>query len=123
MIITEDKSDAQYQIKAYTTGQITVNTTSYSRSLIISANTLYTDWAPQSFNELKLEHWQHLIDLVPEIILLGTGPSFYMPQPSLLAPIYTAHLSIEVMTTDAACRTYMALISENRHVVAALLIH
>jgi uncharacterized protein len=34
---------------------------------------------------------------------------------------YSREIGIEVMTTDAACRTFNVLVSESRNVVAALI--
>lgn len=123
MIITEDKSDARYQIKAYHSGNITVNSETYTHSLIIGPNVLLLDWAPQSLAELSLKDWQAVIDLKPKILLLGTGDVFQKPKHAILAPIYAANIGIEIMNTGAACRTYTALIAENRNVIAALLLN
>lgn len=122
MIINQDSSDAQYQIKSYRTNQITVNDVSYDRSLIITADKLITDWQPQSLTDVRPEHWLPVIQLNPEIILFGTGQHFQMPHPSLLADLYQHKLKVESMDTGAACRTYMALVAEGRRVLAALLI-
>ena len=122
MIITRDSSNAQFQIKSYRTHEITVNDTTYRRSLIITPNQLISDWQPQSLAELKPEDWQILIQINPALILLGTGSRFQMPSPSLLANLYQHKLKVECMDTGAACRTFMALIAENRQVLAALLI-
>lgn len=122
LIISEDKSDAKYQIKAYQPGLITVNEVKYSKSLIIGADQLIDSWHPQSLSEIKSEDWDLVINLKPEIILLGTGKKFLVPKPALLAPIYKANIGFEFMDTQAACRTYMALVSEDRKIIAVLLI-
>ncbi len=122
MILTQDTSDAPFQIRAYGDGIITVNENVYQKSLIISAQTLITDWPPQSFQELTEKDWAPVLDLKPELVLLGTGRQFKMPHPSLLAPLYLKKIGVESMDTGAACRTYTALIAEGRNVVAALII-
>lgn len=122
MIILEDTSDAQYQIRAYEPGKITVNHETYSRSLIIAANQLIPDWEPQSFGQLTLEHLKKILDLNPEIVLLGTGIEF-KPLPEKFSQFFFQHhIGIETMNTHSACKTYMALVSEGRKVVAGLLI-
>lgn len=122
MLITEDKSDARYQIRAYEPGKVTVNQTHYTNSIIISPDNLITDWAPQSLTELAPEHLEPILKLKPSIVILGTGQQFLMPKAALLAPLYTQKLGVESMDTGAACRTYTALMAEGRNVVAALLI-
>lgn len=122
MIISEDKSQGIYFIKAYSPGKITVNNTTFTMSLIITANTLVTDWPPQTLEQLQPSHFNPIITLNPEIILLGTGIKFKRPPANLLAPLYEHNLGVECMDTGAACRTFTALSAEKRNVVAALLI-
>ena len=123
MILTQDTSGASFQIRAYQPGSITVNDQAYQQSLIIAAEQLIADWKPQSLAELTAADWAAVLTLKPGIIILGTGKRFQLPHPSLLAPVYEQKIGIESMDTGAACRTYTALASEGRRVVAALLIN
>lgn len=122
MLLTEDAGSGDYQIRAYDPGQLTINETTYERSLILSSTRLITDWEPQTLAALKAKHCESILTLKPEIILFGTGTHFALPKPEQLAPLYEAGLGVECMDTAAACRTYLALNAESRHVVAALLI-
>jgi uncharacterized protein len=121
MRFAEDSTDAQYLIRAYAPGRITVNEDALTRSLIVSAERLIRDWPPQGFEELTASHLHAVIELRPEILLLGTGAQLRFPHPSLLAELHNQGIGIEVMDTAAACRTYNILVSEGRRVVAALL--
>jgi uncharacterized protein len=122
MLITKDTNDALFQIRAYRPGFITVNDQVYQHSLIITAQKLIDDWSPQSLLTFTPENWSPVLELNPEIILLGTGRRFKMPHPSLLAPVYARKIGVESMDTGAACRTFMALVAEGRIVAAALLV-
>ncbi len=122
MKLNLDKSGASNQIRSYRAGEITVNNTVYRQSLIITADKLLSDWPPQSFSDLSPAQWNSILNLKPQIVLLGTGIKFIMPKPSLLAPLYQEHIAVESMDTAAACRTFMALTAEGRSVLAALLI-
>lgn len=122
MILNEDSGISDYHIKAYQPGAITINTSAYTNSLIVSAHTLIPHWAPRSLDELQDEHFRPILNLNPQIVLLGTGVTFKMPRTKQIAPLYKQKLGVECMDTGAACRTYTALIAEGRNVVAALLI-
>ncbi len=122
MIITEDKGEGTYQIRAYEPGEITVNNTVYTHSLIITPNELITNWEPQTLTQVQRQHLEQILALNPEVIIFGTGKQFIMPPNELLAPLYEHNIGVESMDTRAACRTYTALMSEGRNVVAALLI-
>lgn len=122
MQFRQDHCDFDYIIKAYEPGKITVNEQTYQSSLIIAKDTLVTDWAPQCLADLTHDHLQCLIDMQPDVLLLGTGEHFLMPKPAKLAPLYSANIGVECMSSDAACRTFIALAAEGRRVVAAILI-
>jgi uncharacterized protein len=71
---------------------------------------------------LAADHFAAIVELAPEIVLLGTGARFTFPMPALLAPLYKAGIGVEAMDTPAACRTYNILLGEGRNVVAALIV-
>ncbi|MES2142660.1 MAG: Mth938-like domain-containing protein [Pseudomonadota bacterium] len=121
MELNLDTGEGQYHIRAYDVGFIQVNDEKIDHSLIVTPNKLINPWAPQSLAELDAAHFLPLFDLEPTIVLLGTGPHFSFPIPALLTDFYTKKIGIEVMTTAAACRTYMVLMAEGRKVAAALL--
>ncbi len=122
MNITIEIPNIQYFIRAYRPGEITVNNDIYTKSLIISPQKLIPDWQPQSLADLTAETLAALIAEKPELILLGSGLKHQFPPSSLLIPLYQAHIGLEIMSTEAACRTYNLLADEGRKVLAALLI-
>jgi uncharacterized protein len=62
-----------------------------------------------------------LLELEAEIVILGTGPRQRFPHPRLTAALAQARVGLEVMSLQAACRTYNILVAEDRKVAAALL--
>jgi uncharacterized protein len=123
MNITIEIPNIQYFIRGYQPGQITVNDQTYRNSLIITPQKLIPDWQPQSLADLTTEALAALIAEKPELIILGSGLTHQFPPSELLVPIYQAHIGLEIMSTDAACRTYNLLADEGRKVLAALLIN
>ena len=63
-----------------------------------------------------------MLALEPEILLLGTGNRMQFPDPKLLVRVHEAAIGLEVMDTQAVCRTYNILASEGREVAAAILL-
>jgi len=57
-----------------------------------------------------------------EIVLLGTGATLRFPSPLVTKKLIEIKTGVEVMDTNAACRTYNILMAEGRNVAAALLI-
>ena len=121
MRFAEDDNPGRYQIRSYSAGEIAVNDERLTRSLVVSAARLIRDWPPQRFEDITREDLGIAAGLDPEILILGTGARVRFPHPSLVAGLQAQGIGVEVMDTAAACRTYNVLASEQRHVVAALL--
>ena len=117
-----DENHSLYQIHAYKPGSIYINERIFSHSLIISQDKLIENWAPQTVSELKVESFSPIIELKPDILLIGTGAKLVFLPIELYGDLINHGIGVEIMDTSAACRTFNALSAENRHVVAALII-
>jgi len=89
--------------------------------LIVLPYQLIEKWTPASFSTLSRADFDFLATLDAEIILLGTGKLLRFPSPELMQSLMQARKGIEVMDTQAACRTFNVLAGEKRKVAAALL--
>ena len=122
MKIEREQAEGRNLFTGYGEGYVAVNGTRHTASLLVSGERLVTDWPAGSLEELKPDHLAAIVELKPEIVLLGSGASFRFPEPSLLAPLHKAGIGVEVMDTPAACRTYNILLGEGRNVLAALIV-
>ena len=93
-----------------------------SRSFVISPKALVEEWTPASLDELLAEHFETLLALEPEVVILGTGERLDFPEAALLAEFTQRQIGVEVMDTAAACRTYNILMNEGRQVVAGIML-
>lgn len=100
---------------------IRIGDLTYQRSLLLSAAEVRADWPPQHFDELDEPHLQAVLGMEPQLVVLGTGHRQRFLTPPLQGLFYARGVGIEVMTTEAACRTFNVLVGEGRVVVAALL--
>ena len=78
-------------------------------------------WSAPEPAALTLDDLAPALALQPEILLLGTGNRLVFPDGQIHARILALGIGFEVMDSGAACRTYNILMSEQRRVVAALL--
>lgn len=117
----DTSTDDHYRIDAYQYGLITVNGVAHTSSLIISPGKVIEHWPPSAFIDLATQHIDQIIQLNPEIIILGTGQQLYFPAPELIEQIFEHEIGFEVMDTGAACRCYNLLVSEKRNVAAGLI--
>ncbi len=112
----------QNTFTGYGEDHVMINARRYEHSLIVLPDRLLTDWAATSFETLAAAHLLPLLELNPEVVLLGTGNLLRFPRPDILRPLIDARVGVEVMDVRAACRTYNILVSEDRKVAAALLL-
>ena len=122
MRFAQDSYAAGNSITAYAGDQITINDQVVVSSVIVTPDRIIQDWLPDSFAGLEEHHVSRLAELEPEIIILGTGATSRFPPPEYTAIFLTQGIGVEVMGTAAACRTFNILVSEERRVVAALLL-
>ncbi len=111
-----------YIIRAYDHGELVINDHRHHNSVIVMPSKIIDDWAPQTFDDLREDHFLTIRDLEPQLVVLGTGDQQQFPSTSLYAVLLNQGVGVEVMSTPAACRTYNILVSEGRRVAAALLL-
>ena len=109
-------------ITSYGAGFVEINRQRYTSNLIVMANKLLLDWQATDFANLTAAHFVQILELKPEVVLLGTGEKHQFLHPKTVQNLTENGIPLECMTTAAACRTYNILMSEGRNVVAALLI-
>jgi len=120
-------------ISHYEPGAISVNGEIYHNNILITSRSVTENWFSGEIAELTAAHFDSLFNSAdpgtensnheepPEIVLLGTGSDHVFPNMSILAELKTKGISVEVMNTRAACRTYSVLVGEDRSVAAALM--
>ncbi len=109
-------------IRSFSAGRVLVGDESFSRPVIVTTERIIADWRPPPPEQLALGDLQPVLELQPEVILLGTGSRQRFPTMVVTTAILRQGVGLEVMTTAAACRTYNVLASEYRRVVAALFV-
>lgn len=122
MKFSEEASGNHYRITRYGEGWIQVNQEKLVSSFLIGPQTLITDWQPEDMAELTPQHLPPLFGIGAEVILIGTGSRQQLPSAETWKALVQHGIGFEIMTTDAACRTYNVLLSEARRVAAAFFV-
>jgi uncharacterized protein len=120
--IERDEATGRNTFTGYGAGYVEVNRARHTQSLVVGGDRIVADWPARTIEGLSADHMAAIVELAPEIVLIGTGAALRFPEPQLLAPLYKAGIGVEVMDTPAACRTYNILLGEGRNVVAALIV-
>jgi len=119
--LTFEPPGAHLFVRAVDEGRIRVGDRWHEASLVLSPEQVIDPWGPDSVSDLREEHFGPVLELAPSIVLLGTGARQEIVTPERLAPLLRRGVGVEVMTTEAACRTFNVLAGEGRPVVAALM--
>ncbi len=117
-----DSPTGQNLFTGYGSGYVTVNNQRFEHSLVVTPARIIENWPASRFEHLAASHFEFLLALKPEIVLLGTGVMLRFPPPALSRCLTAAHIGLEVMDTNAACRTYNILAAEGRNVATAILL-
>jgi uncharacterized protein len=107
-------------IRSYSGAEIRIGEQRVTRSCIVTADQLITDWPPESFVQLDTSHLDAILALGPELVLLGTGLTQQFAPPAVRALMAQRGVGLEAMQLGAACRTFNVLVQEERRVAAAL---
>lgn len=121
MKLTLENRGASNVVRSYSASSIKVGDEVLTTSSIINSDQVIRDWPPHTVEQLVAAHFDPILALKPEIVLLGTGSQQRFPPTGIMASIMTRGIGFEVMDTGAACRTYNVLVSEDRRAVLAVL--
>jgi len=121
MSLTQDITNANYIITGYQPGCVLINHEPYSQSLIVCPDKLITPWKVTDIDQLNETNLSEIFDLKPEVVLLGTGEQLLLPNPQILVLFSNYKIGLEMMNTNAVCRTYGILTSEGRRIAAAFI--
>ena len=122
MKLQSDPHSGTNTITGYGDGYVEINKIPYEHAIVLRSDGAISEWSVQKFEDLAASHFTQLIDLKPELILIGTGSRQRFPKPELLKTLIEAKIGFEIMASQAACRTYNILVGEGRQVVLALLV-
>ena len=122
MKLQSDPHSGSNTITGYGDDYVEINQTPYAHAVLLSSDGAISEWPVKSFEGLEASNFSQMIDLKPELILIGTGKRQRFPKPELLKALITAKIGFEIMDSQAACRTYNILVGEGRQVLLALIV-
>ena len=121
MQLTLDRTGNANTVSALESGRLKIAGRWLTGSLIVSAQQLLADWTAVSAAALRWEHIEPMLELQPEIILIGSGNTLAFAPAAVSGKVLQQGIGFEIMDTAAACRTYNILVSEQRRVVAGII--
>jgi uncharacterized protein len=108
-------------LTGYGPGWVEVNRVRHPGAVLVQPRGEVLAWDVADWRALAAVHFEAMLALGPEVVLLGTGSRQHFTHPRLHARLTAARIGVEIMDTGAACRTYNILMTEGRKVLAALI--
>jgi uncharacterized protein len=122
MQLNLERPDYTWTLRGAEGDHAVVNDRILRRSFVVAPEALVEDWNVTDARAMQPSDLEPLFALDPELVVLGTGPTQVFPPSAVMAACLTRRLGIEVMSNDAAARTYSVLAGEGRRVVAGFVI-
>jgi uncharacterized protein len=122
MRFTQDLTSSVNVIRSYGPGELRINDEVFSNSVIVAASAIRGEPGLSDVASLATEHVTRILEFEPELVLVGTGQRQVFPPVAFGAQFLKSGIGYEVMDTGAACRTFNVLVSEQRRVVALLML-
>jgi len=122
MDLSLDRPGDYLFVRRVTERTITVVDRELTASFLLSPQRAVEQWPVTSAQTLTDDHVQAVLELGPEVVLLGTGTRQQFPPAAFMAGFLRKGIGIEVMDNAAAARTYDLLAGEGRKVVAAFIL-
>lgn len=114
--------DSAYFVRRCDTASITVVDREITTSFILAADKLIEPWTVEDVAALTVEQIGPILELEPEVVLLGSGATLRFPAQAVFAAFLTRRIGLEAMDNTAAARTFNVLAAEGRKVVAAFIL-
>ena len=107
-------------IDSYEFGRIVVNGKRYDSDLIVFSDKVRSGWWRKEGHRLHVEDLKEVLEVKPEVLVVGTGYSGLMTvPPETRKYIESKGIELMVQKTTEACETFNRL-GKSREVVAAL---
>lgn len=108
-------------VTAYDIHSVKINDVAYSHSLIVTPMTPAISWDISHYKDFNKDHIAQIMATSPDIVILGTGTLQHFLPGNITTAFLQQQVGLEMMSNDAACRTYNILMSEGRKVTLCLI--
>jgi uncharacterized protein len=122
MDLALDRPEGYLFVRHVDAHRVTLVDHDLTRSFLLAPDRAIENWPVDNVAMLDESHVAAVLELQPELVLLGTGEHQVFPAAAFMAGFLRQGVGVEVMDNAAAARTYNLLASESRHVVAGFIL-
>lgn len=114
------ESSSALAVRSVVNGQFLIGDQQLNDAVALSTTKILEDWSAPPIEEFSFDSLAAILELSPELVILGTGSEQRLPDRELMFAMARSGVGLEVMDTAAAARTFNVLLSEGRSVAAVL---
>ncbi len=122
MDLSENRSNHPNLITHAQVDQCLINNQTYTHTVIIPTDNEVVACAVKSVSELDEALINQLCQYQPEVIILATGAKTVYPEADILEPLVKQNIGLEVMSNQAAARTFNVLLGDNRQALCLMIL-
>lgn len=122
MDLSLDRPEGYLFVRRVDARSITLADRVLDRSFLLTPAKVFEQWPVEAAASLDASQVAALLELRPEVVILGTGPQQVFPAAAFMAGFLRQGVGVEVMDNAAAARTYNLLAGEGRRVVAGFIL-
>ena len=122
MQLTLENPDHRYVLRGANGSVAIVNELRLTRSFVISTEALVEEWPIDDIAMLTPDLLQPLLALSPDVVLIGSGERQAFAPAATQAACLQAGVGFEVMSNEAAARTFAVLAGEGRREAAGFIL-
>lgn len=122
MDLALDRPEGYLYVRRVDAHHVTLVDRDLSCSFLLAPDRAVENWPIASATMLDGTHVAAVLELQPELIVLGTGDHQVFPAAAFMAGFLRKGVGVEVMDNAAAARTYNLLAGEGRRVVAGFIL-
>ncbi len=115
MELTLQANKSNIFIKNYENSCFYIADSVYQHNILILNNQI-SKYKIASISHLKLNDIEKIITKELEIIIIGTGLHYTLPNKDIINICHGKNIGVEFMKTESACKTFNLLVSEGRQV-------
>jgi uncharacterized protein len=122
MQLTEHRNEQELFVRRADADSVSVVDRVFRSSLVLGATQVLDDFPARAVGEIDMASVTRILDLKPDVVLLGTGSRAQFLPPAVQAAFLGRGIGIEVMDNAAAARTFNVLVGEGRNAVVVFLL-
>lgn len=107
-------------MRSVVNGQFLIGDQHWSDPIALTPAGVLQEWSAPPVEKLSIESLGALLQLNPELLIVGTGSQQLLPDRELMFAMARAGVGLEIMDTPACARTFNVLLGEGRSVAAVL---